>query len=472
MYNIIVAHDKNGGIGINNTLPWHIKEDMGFFRQITTQTQSHNTNKQNCIIMGKNTYNSIPSKFAPLPHRINIILSTSLTNKTNNNNLHIFTNIDHILDYVQKNKKNIEKCFIIGGASIYNQFIKLNLISTVYVTIIDYEYKCDAFFNINNYTQFIKDNDTKIICRDHKNDIKVTISFCKYIYNNVEEQNYLNLMKNILTNGVIRNDRTNTGTISLFGESLKYDLRNNQIPLLTSKFVPFRFIVEELLWMISGSTDATKLQEKKIGIWNGNSTREFLDNRKLYHLPVGDIGAGYGHQLRHFGAKYMDCKTDYKNLGIDQIKYVIDLLKNNPTSRRILFSYWNPMMLNDMALPPCHIVYQFYVNTKTNELSGCLYQRSSDYFLANNYNAIGLCLWIRIFCHLLGFKPGYATHFFADTHIYLNHIKQCEEQLKRRAYVYPTLNIVGNVNDISHFTYNNFKLINYYSCGKIQGKMN
>jgi len=460
MFSVIVARDLNGGIGKNGKLPWIYKDDMKHFCKITTESIPHKTN---CVIMGRKTYFSIPKSNRPLKNRLNLILSSTM--KQSIDPIVVFQNITQILDYVNKNKNKIDKCFVIGGASVYDEFLSKNLITTIYETFIHDTHECDVFF------RSIPAN-FKLETQLHKKIRDTTLTFNKYNIINVEEENYLALMKKILNEGERKNDRTTIGTVSLFAESLKYDIRDGKLPLLTTKNVPFRFIVEELLWFLDGKTDSNLLKEKKIRIWDGNTTREFLDNRGLTELPVGDIGAGYGHQLRHFGAEYKTCNDDYTDKGIDQLKYVIDLLKNEPHSRRILFSYWNPLQLKDAALPPCHLVYQFYVNTNTNEISCCLYQRSSDYFLANNYNAISAIILTHILGHICGYKPREFTHFIADTHIYLNHIEQCQEQIKRHPSVQPRLKIVGDIKTIEDFKYDNFKLINYFPQKAIRGKMN
>jgi dihydrofolate reductase/thymidylate synthase len=464
MYRIVVAYDQNRGIGYNNKLPWHFKEDIENFKKLTSTVK--NNKKQNAVIMGRKTYESIPLKFRPLKNRLNLILSKTLTLEMETDNIKIFRTIDGLLEYVQKNKKHIETSFVIGGNQIYSQFLDRKLISSVYATEIFGEYKCDTFFpELKNF----KPN------RDFKDYIFLNngFEFKQYYYNNKSEKRYLRLMNEIIKNGIKRNDRTNIGTMSVFGESIKYDIRDGTVPLLTTKFIPFRIIVEELLWFIRGSTDVEELKQKKIHIWDHNSSRDFLDGRRLYELPDGDIGAGYGFQLRHFNGEYKTCKDNYENTGFDQLKYVIDLLKNNPTSRRILFNFWNPSMLNKMALPPCHLLYQFYVNTETNELSCCLYQRSSDYFLANNYNAVSAIVLTNMLAYLCGYKTGFLTHYFGDTHIYLNHIEQCKEQLTRFPTVPPQLKIINNdISKIEDFKYSDFKLINYYPQPSIKAPIN
>ncbi len=469
MFKVIVAYDWNRGIGKDNKLPWYIREDIEYFKKLSTET--NNKNKKNVVIMGRKTYESIPQKFRPLSDRINIVLSKTMEQSENIENLVILDSIDKVLKYIHKNKKIIESSYVIGGQSIYEQFFSMNLVSDIYATEIKYRYECDAFFpKVNGYKKV--DDIQHLYSTDHKIEYNVGFDFCHYIYENKEENNYLKLMKNILKNGIEKGDRTGTGTRSLFAQSLKYDIRDGRLPLLTTKLVPFRLIVEELLWFLKGNTNAKDLEKKRVNIWKGNTTREFLDNRGLGHLPIGDIGAGYGFQLRHFNGEYKTCNDDYTGEGFDQLEYVIDLLKNNPTSRRILFSYWNPSQLNDAALPPCHLLYQFYVNPKTNELSCCLYQRSSDYFLANNYNAVSAIVLVNMLCVICGYVPGDFTHFMGDTHIYNNHIEQCKEQLLRRPTIPPKLEVNKEIKSINDFKYEHFKLINYFPQKSIRGKMN
>ena len=468
MFKIVVAYDSSRGIGNNNELPWDIPEDIRHFKELTLCVK--NENKKNVVIMGRNTYESIHQKYRPLKDRINIVLSRSMKPVENIENLIILDSINKVLDYINKNKKKIETSYVIGGESIYKQLLDRHLISDIYATEIKRVCKCDTFFPI--VENYIEEHQVSYYSTDYKTNCNISFNFIHYIYNNIEEKKYLQLMKNIIETGVEREDRTGTGTYSLFGQSLKYDIRDGKLPLLTTKLVPFRLIVEELLWFLKGNTDARDLQKKKVFIWNGNTTREFLDNRGLEHLPEGDIGAGYGHQLRHFNAKYETCETDYTNKGFDQLSYVIDLLKNNPTSRRILFSYWNPTQLKDAALPPCHLLYQFYVNPRTNELSCCLYQRSSDYFLANNYNAVSAIVLVNMLCVICGYVPGEFTHFMGDTHIYKNHIEQCNKQIERVPNITPRIEVNKEINNIEDFTYVDFKLINYFPQAQIKANMN
>ena len=344
MYRIITALSKNRGIGYRGKLPWNIRKDMNFFKNTTSNVL--NKKKINAVVCGRTTWESIPPKFRPLPNRLNIVLSSSMPEEEN---VTVCRNLDEVHDYIYQNRKKIESTYVIGGSSVYKQFLDNDLVSDVYFTEIDKDYQCDVFMPELDNDKF------KLISSKEEAENDVNMKFNHYEYQNKEEQNYLDLMKEIIDNGVPSGDRTGTGTNSLFGRMLKYDIRDGKLPLLTSKRTFIRGIIEEMLFFVSGSTDTTRLEEKGVNIWKGNTTREFLDNRGLNHLPVGDLGAGYSFQWKYFGAKYIDCKTDYTGQGYDQIQNAINLIKNNPQSRRILISGWNPVDLSKTALPPCFL---------------------------------------------------------------------------------------------------------------------
>ena len=463
MYRIITALSKNRGIGYRGKLPWNIRKDMNFFKNTTSTVL--NKKKLNAVVCGRTTWESIPPKFRPLPNRLNIVLSSSMPEEEN---VTVCRNLDEVHDYIYQNRKKIESTYVIGGTSVYKQFLDNDLVSDVYFTEIDKDYQCDVFMPELDNDKF------KLISSKEDSENDVNMKFNHYQYHNKEEQNYLDLMKEIIDNGVPSGDRTGTGTNSLFGRMLKYDIRDGKLPLLTSKRTFIRGIIEEMLFFVSGNTDCTKLQEKGIHIWDGNTTREFLDNRGLNHLPVGDMGAGYGFQWKHFGAEYKDCKTDYTDQGYDQIQNAINLIKNNPQSRRILISGWNPADLYKMALPPCHVVYQFYVNVDKKELSCLLYQRSSDYFLAANYNSTGAIILTHMLAHICGLKTGEFTHFLGDTHVYSNHIEQCKTQMERSTMPFPKLVVNPSnreIKDITDFRYEDFKVVNYYPHPTIKADM-
>lgn len=217
-----------------------------------------------------------------------------------------------------------------------------------------------------------------------------------------EEHQYLDAIRDVIMTGVPRDDRTGVGTISKFGLTMRFSLRDGVLPLLTTKRVFWRGVAEELLWFISGDTSNATLQAKGVHIWDGNASREFLDSRGLHHREVGDLGPVYGFQWRHFGAAYSDMHADYAGKGVDQLKAVIETIKKNPADRRIILSAWNPAALPDMALPPCHMFAQFFV--EGGELSCQMYQRSGDMGLGIPFNIASYALLTRLIAQVTGLE--------------------------------------------------------------------
>lgn len=273
------------------------------------------------------------------------------------------------------------------------------------------------------------------------------------------ELQYINLIKHILENGISKDDRTGVGTLSIFSYNMTFNLRES-FPLLTTKKVYWKGVVEELLWFISGSTDSNVLKEKGVRIWEGNSSREFLDSRGLSHYDQGDIGAGYGFQWRHFGAKYTNMYDSYEGQGMDQLKDVIYKIKNTPDDRRIIMSTWNPTDLDKMALPPCHIFVQFWVDSNKKELHSQMYQRSCDVGLGVPFNIASYSLLTCIIAKLCDLTPGDFHYCMGDTHIYKNHIDAMKLQITREPYDFPKIKI-KNITDIDNIKFDDIELIDY-----------
>lgn len=293
-------------------------------------------------------------------------------------------------------------------------------------------------------------------------------------YENKEEEQYLDLAWDILNHGddeITRNGETR----NIFGVHLTFSLNNGQIPLLTTKKVAWKTALKELLWMLRGQTDNRILQQQGVHIWDGNSTREFLDKTGLEHYEEGELGPIYGWQMRKFNAKYT-CKKhkrcgsrnilqssneDHHN-GVDQLQYVIDLLKNPETrsSRRIVMSFWNPCQLDEMALPPCHCFVQFNVIHGTL-LSCALTMRSNDLFLGQPFNIA--CY--SFLTHLLAKHCGLQAHrfhlFVGNCHIYKEHFEAVEQQLKRKPLPFPVLKIKETKEKIEDYQVEDFEIIDY-----------
>ena len=251
-------------------------------------------------------------------------------------------------------------------------------------------------------------------------------------------QQYLDLLSRILNEGVHKGDRTGTGTLSVFGNQMRFDLRDG-FPLLTTKKLHLKSIIYELLWFLRGDTNVHYLQEHGVRIWN-----EWADEN-------GELGPVYGHQWRSW--------PDYKGGTIDQIANVLDQIKHNPNSRRMLVTAWNPAEVDEMALPPCHCLFQFYV--ADGRLSLQLYQRSADTFLGVPFNIASYALLLQMMAQVTGLEAGEFIHTTGDTHLYSNHLEQAKLQLTRTPRPLPKMKINPDVKDLFAFKYEDFELIDY-----------
>ncbi len=445
MISLIVCVDSEYGIGKSNDLPWYIPEDLKHFKQVT---DGHT------VVMGRNTWDSIQDKYKPLPNRENIVLSRTL----DDDRCVIFSDQWELIKHLDGK----EHIFIIGGSYLYKLFLELRMVDKIYMTRYNKNCECDIFFPpeyMHNFQEISK----KELCPD---------IYChEYELINKEEEQYLDLVRDIMKNGTDMSDRTGVGTRSLFVKTMKFDLRDNSIPLLTTKKVFFRGIVEETLFFLSGSTDVRKLREKGVYYWDGNTSREFLDKRGLQHLEEYDMGATYSFLYRHFGAEYKGMDKDYTGKGFDQVQYVIDEIKNNPNSRRIMLVLWDPNTLSNCSLPPCQMMYYFYVNTKTHEISVNTIIRSADCILGTPFNLINASVLLRAICHCTGYKPGDLHVTTNNTHIYLNHFEAVEKQLKRspnRAFPKLLINGPKNIFDIR---FEHFELLHYNPRSGIKAQM-
>jgi thymidylate synthase len=293
----------------------------------------------------------------------------------------------------------------------------------------------------------------------------------------MDEHKYLALLIDVLENGSKREDRTGTGTLSVFGRQLRFDISGTTCPIITTKRVPWKQCIEELLWFLRGDTDSKILEEKNVNIWKGNSSREFLDNRNLFNLREGDIGPGYGFQWRHYGAPYKGCHVDHSDTGVDQVKNVIETLKSNPFDRRIILTAWNPVATNKMALPPCHCFAQFYVDVGSDgrkKLSCHMYQRSVDTFLGFPWNIMSYSVLTKIIALKCDMDAKELVISTGDTHIYSSHVKQVRTQLKRDpSERFPDLILDSCIKekDFSEITLEDFELIGYKPLEAIKAEM-
>lgn len=514
-YNLIGLRDSANIIGYQNELLYRIDEDMEFFKTITTVCS--NKNKTNAVLMGYNTWLSIPNSFRPLKNRLNVVLSKDHCNYHDiekGQNILFRNNFEVTISELER-MDNIESIFIIGGSQIYQQALQMNRINKIYLTEIHsnlFSSLADKqqivyfpYFNVNDYdkiTSEIKDCNLKLKLKSDSSlsvqfnqelTIHLNYQFCTYIpiircpksdpflntFNyqndlnycnslNIDEQNYLNLLSDVRHQGQIKEGR-NGKTYSLFGKKLEFNLSNNTIPILTTKKMAVKTCIKELLWFISGNTSNQILNQQNVNIWNGNSSREFLDKLGLIDRNEGDLGPIYGFQWRHSGAEYINCDTNYTNQGIDQLQNSIDLLKSDPNSRRNIVSAWNPKDLHLMALPPCHVLFQWYV--ENDKLSLQLYQRSGDVFLGVPFNIFSYSLLIHMVAHLTGLKAHKFIHILGDVHAYEQHLEAINTQILRKPLVFPKVRINGSINSINMFKLDNFEIINYHHLDSIKAPM-
>ncbi len=441
MLSVIVAVNRdNYNIGINGDLPWlrRIPEDMKFFKSISLFKP---------VIMGRKTMESIPKRFYPLPDRLNIVISRTLEKY---DNTIIFNDFNKAVDWLISFK--FTEIMVIGGEEIYKLALNHKLCKCVYVTYVDPKlckesHDGDKFFPHDMIPKsFVKE---QLHVYD---DISIVKYICLDINN--EEMQYIDLVKRIIKDGYRTSNRTGVDTLTVYGNTMEFSLHDGTIPLLTTKKMAWKSVVIELLWFISGSTNTKFLLDNDVHIWDGNTTREFLDSRGLFDLNVGDVGPSYGYQWRFHNDEQP----------IDQLQNCIDQIINDPESRRIIMTAWNPKMIDKMALPPCHILCQFHVNTVLNELNCHIYQRSADVGLGIPFNIASYSLLVHLICGIVNINPGKLIYTTSNTHIYTNHIDGLLEQIMRDPYKFPKVKI-NTQKKIDDYKYDDIELIeyNYYN---------
>ena len=285
-----------------------------------------------------------------------------------------------------------------------------------------------------------------------------------------EENQYLNLISDIIEENNIVSGR-NGNVLTTIGAVMHFALTNMTIPIFTTKKVAWKTCAKELFWFIKGSTNNEVLNNQNVKIWNENASREFLDSRGLSNLKENDLGPVYGHQWRHFNAEYNDCNTNYLGKGIDQLQYLIDCLKDPKErySRRLIMSAWNPCQIDQMALPPCHVL--LHLNVVHNKLSGILYQRSGDLGLGVPFNIMSYSLLIHILGQHCGLEVKEFIYYLGNAHIYDDHVECLREQLKNKPHQFPKLKILNKYENIQDYSLNDLEIIDYKSHNTIKMQM-
>lgn len=478
-----ISHDKesyfsciyclgpNEEFGYKNNMPWEkIKCDMDYFKRVTSECPE---GKHNIVIMGRLTFQSIK---APLKNRVNIVI-TSLDIK----DVTCAKSLPDALIKAQMliDNKKADKVFIIGGNRLISESVYHPRLEYIYETRIcpldeSIVLQCDNYLYLN-YDRF------KLISTNSIKEDDYMVDFVKYknIKKDHPENAYLNYMAKILNTGKLLQNRTGINTLSLTSETMEVEMYKYGFPLYTTKRIPFKGLVSELLFFISGKSQTKILEQQGVNIWVGNTRRKFLDKRGLTSLEEGNMGEGYGNQWRHFG--YSTIPNEDLIIGqggFDQLKQVIEDIKkvkefpDCEESRRLVVSAWNPLSMKKTALPPCHLMYMFSV--RGTLLNIMVIMRSNDVFLGNPWNIASYSLLTYMICYLTDLIPGKLTLCVNDAHIYVNLVDQVKEQLSRPPRDWPRLEIKDPdkvIDSIDKFKIDNILLHNYTPHPSINGEM-
>ncbi len=474
---MIVAVDAKMGFSKDGNIPWRIPHDLNLFKKTTIEVSI--PNMKNALIMGRKTAFTLKE---PLPNRFNFVISNNkeYIDVLEEKGFECFNKIEECIKYCNENKQ-IEKIFLIGGLEIYNWGLdNPNQIRQIHVSNVLKNYDCDKFLNID-----LLNANFQIRSFEEYNE------FTHEIYHkrqNLEELNYLKLLNDLIEKGHKRQTR-NAITYSSFGKTLEFDL-SKSFPLLTTKKMAIKSIFEELKFFLLGQTDNKILKDKNVHIWDGNTTKEFIEKCKLPY-EENDMGPMYGYQWRFFNGEYKDCHEDYSGKGYDQLIYAINLIKTDPFSRRILISSYNPSQSKLGVLYPCHgISIQFYVEEINDKLHlDCLmHQRSADSFLGVPFNITSYAMLVHMICNHINctggvqekqIYPGKLLMVFGDMHIYDEHIDSVKTQISRKPYLFPQLHFdyeiktfdKDGVGSIGQMEFTHLKILDYKFHDLIKAKM-
>lgn len=441
---MIVSHTMAGGIGYGGRIPWDIKEINDRLDNLTLYAPE---GMVNLVVVGAPS-RAVPGCTQEGAREVMVVDR--------------YTSVNQVIEHVN-NRSDIYSVNIIGGETIYKMFA--DYVHRIYSAIVWSAVHTDKVFPMELYSGFEIVYCSEL-CRDEANKYqfyefkRARLPEWRIIepaIHNEEELQYLKLVHEVIKYGKDRIDRTGVGTRSVFGRQMHFDLRTH-IPVLTTKRVFWRGVVEELLWFIRGGTHSADLSSRGVKIWDKNGSREYLDKIGLRDRVDGDLGPIYGFQWRHFGAAYTSHAESYEGAGVDQLNQVIEMIKTDPFSRRIIMSAWNPADLSKMALPPCHVMCQFYVHD--GRLSCQMYQRSCDLGLGVPFNIASYSLLTLLVADVCGLMPGDFIHVMGDVHVYNNHIDALEVQLSRAPRAFPRVKITHR-ESIDEFTVDDIELVDY-----------
>lgn len=454
MFDIIVACTENFGIGLRGNLPWRCAKELALFKEKTMGS---------VLIMGRKTFQTLPR----LEGRQIICVTRDkyFNTESYKNSCLVAHSLQEALDLAQKMATQKQKIFVAGGSQIYQECFTNHAknIDQLHISFMHLpKIVCDTYLTFFNQADWVTE------------DVQVNENFTHHVmrYSLLNESQYLNVLSTVAQHGDVRDTR-NGKTRSQFCKHLAFNLQDG-FPLLTTKKMFTRGIIEELLFFIRGQTDSKILEAKNVNIWKGNTSREFLDGLGMTNRREGVLGPAYGFHWRYFGSKYDEEKAGPVEAGIDQFKNVVETLKNNPTSRRILMTTFNPAQLSGAVLPPCHsVILQFYVSDQ-KFLNMFCYIRSSDLFLGLPFNIASSAFLLSIIAKTCGLQPKMMHITLGDAHIYEPHMEAVQEQVKRQPYMFPSLEITKDLNtveDIEKLEVKDFVLSGYKCHPKIKAEM-
>ena len=470
--------------------PYKNKLAIGKNDDLLFDIQEHSEFVKNTVSIG-----NCKSKFRNIIVTSNSLLHTIYKNKFDNAIIFVLTNnkgltnlckIDKKLTkdvyyisfdrFEELYKKNTLNVYVLGGSEIFKSFQSKFEIDNFYITHIYEKLKVIPNKFINIPDDSYKLISVSSLIQSDASSIRF-LKYKKFKGYKTEENDYLKSIKYILENGGKRSDRTGTGTIGIFGNQLRFDI-SESIPMITTRRVPFKAVLEELLFFCRGDTNSKILEEKGVKIWTGNTSREFLDNRGLNSYSEGQMGPIYGYQWRHFGSKYYQTKNKNTEIigGFDQLEHVENLLKTDPYSRRIYMTAMNPKDSHKMVLEPCHIFIQFYVTEEQGQkyLSAYFLMRSSDFALAAvSFNTVSYAILVYILALKCDMKPKEIIYNSVDCHIYSNHIEAVKKQITRNPRPFPKLLLNEQIKDKKweEILYEDFELVGYYPHDTIKMQM-
>jgi dihydrofolate reductase / thymidylate synthase len=477
-FDVIFAIGSRGQFGYDGGMPWgRIKEDLEYFAQITKDTglseaeKSSNPNIRNAIIMGRGTFESIRSK--PLPGRLNVVISSKLT--IEDPNVLVARGLNDALESLQIliSQRKISKVFVIGGVALIKEALDHPWREQVYVSLIELsdgtQMKADKWLetpwcssSLVVVGKELATNVTDIVGKKYQLIVQRYASARDFAH---PEHTYLDFIRRVIKDGTRVVTRTGIDCIGLLHEHISFDL--DPFPLITTRRVFWRGIVEEDLFFLTGKTQSKILSDKGVKIWEDNTSREFLNKRGMSKHEEGEMGDGYGFQWRHFGAeRHPNEQLELGQGGVDQISNLVANIKTviaNPTAevaRRLIVSAWNPAALNTTALPPCH--YSMNFSVRGDKLSCLVIMRSSDTVVGLPWNIAQYALLTYMIAHVTGLGVGKISFSLADAHVYANCLDEVKKQFSRMPRAFPRLRIIGKYKSMDEFHSGSFKLEGYY----------